>query len=133
MKINIYIKAEPFSINNAYYRSGRKKTECKDWEVRIHTQLRKYASLLDLVNKETKAESGLSLELLFYMPKSKLYTAKGAISRKSKDLSNIEKLLIDCIFKHMPDRDDAEIVQMVSGKTATEGHEHGVRIILETL
>ncbi|QDP61655.1 MAG: hypothetical protein Unbinned8261contig1001_28 [Prokaryotic dsDNA virus sp.] len=44
-------------------------------------------------------EHGLSVAYDFYFPQKLLYTKKGEISKRSFDLTNIEKLLQDNLFE----------------------------------
>ena len=69
--------------------------------------------------------------LTFYLPK--LYTKSGTISKISNDLSNIEKILIDCICsdkvnEHTPNLNlnDAFICDLISKKRSTDDDAHVV-------
>jgi hypothetical protein len=69
--------------------------------------------------------------LTYYLPK--LYTKDGRISKISNDLSNIEKILIDCICsekvnEHTPNLNlnDAFIGDLISKKRSTKEEAHVV-------
>lgn len=133
--INFIINSPPFSINNAYYRNRTRTQECRKWANPILLQLQcpSVQKKLTLIREvfDRKIHS-LHLNLSFFIPSSKFYTKAGHISRKSMDLSNIEKLLIDLIFdKRYNDRiidevsitnlnlDDTFVTQLISNKLPT--------------
>lgn len=100
-KLSLKLDAPPFSINSAYYKKSKVRTQkCRAWGDRIHAQLSQPENAKKIVDFRTKIEekSFIHAELRFYYPKSKLYTKRGGISRLSMDLSNIEKMLIDLLF-----------------------------------
>ena len=76
-----------------------------------------------------KQQHCLSLTLIYYQPKDILFTKNGHVSRRSQDLSNVEKMLVDIIcdprfngreigsqsFQNL-DCDDTAVVQLLSMK-----------------
>lgn len=100
-KLNLKLDAPPFSINSAYYKKSKVRTQkCRAWGDAIHAQISLPDVARQIVDFRTKIheKSFIHAELRFYYPSSKLYTQRGGISRLSMDLSNIEKMLIDLIF-----------------------------------
>lgn len=102
MRISFRIQAPPFSINGAYYRNRGKTEKCRYWQDGVIFELRRN----DIKEKLTNFKSAfdekkhcISASYHFLLPKSKLITAKNQISKKSADLTNVEKLLQDIIFE----------------------------------
>ncbi len=125
----ILLDIEPFSINKAYYkRSFTRTTECRAWADRVVIELEKPHNRL-VVNKIREGfspkEHEIILKIDYLIPFDKFFTKKdGSISCNSKDLSNIEKMLIDVLMdeRHF-ERDinnlninDARIVKLESVK-----------------
>ena len=113
MEIVVNLNAPSFSINKAYYKNRKRTRECRIWGMDIHNQIMNNESLIaDLSRFREKVESAIEstaigVDITYYIPEKLLYTTKGKISRRSKDLSNVEKLLIDLIFdKRYFERDD---------------------------
>ena len=85
---------EPFSINNAYYRSGVRTAAYRSWAERVWNQL-----LLTRNEAAIKEFKGVDEPLMFLIVHTipNLLTVKGKISRQSKDLTNIEKTIVDVL------------------------------------
>lgn len=133
MKMKLVISSPPFSINRAYYKKSKTRTqECRKWGEKILQQLQKYKKDIDKINKYVTKNINtkcLHVETIFYINKQKFFTKTGKVSRNSMDLTNVEKLLIDIIFdKRHADRggtnfslDDCLIVYQPSSKKPCEG------------
>ena len=139
-EIRFRLKAAPFSINKAYYKNRKRTRECREWGDDILLQLQSSKILSKL--RKVKQWKAIELHLLYHYPKEKLYTKKGEISRRSMDLSNIEKLLIDLICdsryngRVLKDTvlenanvDDKLIVKLVSEKRLSEDNSHYIDVI----
>ena len=87
------------------------------------------------------SKHALAVSYDFYFPQKLLYTKKGEISKRSFDLTNIEKLLQDNLFEHRYndrvidgieienfDIDDKFIVDMHSRKLPHQKDHHEIRI-----
>lgn len=101
MKISFELCSPPFSINKAYYKRSKTRTaECREWGDNILIQLQNPAiqAMFELVREVLPEHPLLGIMIEFQSPVDVLYTKSGDISRRSMDLSNIEKLLIDLIF-----------------------------------
>lgn len=103
MQIKFTLNAPPFSVNKAYYKKSFTRTkECRAWGEDILEQLQDKTIQQDLEDFRIAFLeddiSAVGAHLVFHIPKSTFYTKKGDISRRSQDLSNVEKLLIDLIF-----------------------------------
>lgn len=101
MKISFELCSPPFSINKAYYKRSKTRTaECREWGDNILIQLQNptIQALFDALRAGMSKHPLLGIMMEFQSPVDVLYTKSGDISRRSMDLSNIEKLLIDLIF-----------------------------------
>lgn len=143
MKCSFTIKSPPFSINGAYY-SNRGKTEaCRYWQDGVIFELRKenvQKELQKILDAYDEKRHCFRVAYHFLLPKSKLLTAKNQISKRSADLTNIEKLLQDTIFEpRYSDRvrnlgiNDGLVVDQRSSKTCSPDANSWIRIELELL
>lgn len=94
---------KPFSINNAYYKKSFTHTkECRQWRKTIIEALSTPENLYAMeALRDTFKVGGnhaLNVTIIYGVHKEWFWTQKGDISRRSQDLSNVEKLLIDIIF-----------------------------------
>lgn len=98
-KLTLKFNAPPFSVNKAHYRNGNRTTQCRAWGDLILEQIENYRDEIELFREQfDKLNQSLNTELIFLYPSSILLTKKGYVSRRSSDLSNIEKMLVDLIF-----------------------------------
>lgn len=148
MFIEFTLKAPPFSTNSAFYkRSFTRTKECREWGDDILCQLQKPQIQADLealrLAYAASPKAGLAVNIVYHIPQSKFYTNKGFISRRSQDLSNVEKLLIDLVFDPRFDgrdvdgkpvrnlnMDDKLITLLCSEKVPTE-REHSIDFSIE--
>lgn len=147
--LRLLFKSPPFSINSAYYRNRQRTKECRAWGNQIHCQLAEpqVAAALKLFKQSLTSHTKLQVELNFKYPERTLYTLSGEVSRRSMDLSNIEKLLIDLIFdKRFQDRltdngysivsleeDDKKIMKLISTKSLSEDNTNQIEVIITIL
>lgn len=146
--IQFSLKAKPFSINKAYYKRTMTRTQaCRDWGNDILTQIQDSKIIRKLKGFKSgfdPIKDAIRVTIIFFQPKEILYTKKGDISRRSQDLSNVEKLLIDLIFDsrfhgRIIDEleietlclDDKYITQLHSSKTV--GNDFSIDIKLERI
>lgn len=135
MLITFIIKAPPYSINQAYYRNGGTKEEYRYWRDGVRMELDKpsVTQLLNLFKGQfDPLEHQIGVRYKFVYPEKKLYTKMGAIHKRSKDLSNIEKLLQDAVFKKL-ELDDAFITELHSIKASHTKDEYEIEISLWTI
>jgi hypothetical protein len=98
-KLTLKFDAPPFSVNKAHYRNGNRTKECRAWGDLILEQIEQYRDEIEAFRLcFDKLNQSLNTELIFLYPSKILLTKKGYVSRRSSDLSNIEKMLIDLIF-----------------------------------
>lgn len=144
MKCKFSIPCPPFSINAVNNingkRRGRKVFPSKDylaWRSVVFEEMNKPSIqqklnvLKSYWNEETM---GIEFKVTFFMPKNKLFTRKGTLHIQSKDLTNVEKPLVDLIFDerfmYRPLQgggkinnlaiDDKNIVNLTSSKRVSE-------------
>ena len=101
MKISFKVISPPYSINRAYYRNRQLTRECRLWREKFLLRLQDPKIQKQMVKIREKFEPkkhSLSVSYHFYYPKSILLTKAGTISKRSMDLTNIEKLVQDNIF-----------------------------------
>lgn len=99
MVLKLQFDSPPFSINKAYYRRGNRTAEYRAWGDNIHAALDEYAEEIDSFRALFKPKKHcLKISILHLIPSNKLYTKAGEISRLSKDLTNIEKTLVDILY-----------------------------------
>jgi len=144
LSVSFTVKAPPFSINKAYYRNRQLTKECREWRSSMLVQLQQplVLSLIQALKTEFQAQQhALSVSYDFYFPQKLLYTKKGEISKRSFDLTNIEKLLQDNLFEHRYngreidgiiienfDIDDKFIVDLHSRKLSHQEDYHEIRV-----
>lgn len=91
--------APPFSINSAYYKNGNRTKKCRAWGDSLLEQIDNFSQEIEEFRSQfDKLKHSLNTEIIFLYPYSILFTKQDYISRRSMDLSNIEKLLVDLIF-----------------------------------
>lgn len=122
--IEFLIPVKPYSINKAYYRRGNKRKELREWEEEVSNILtKKSSSFIRKLKKLRGPPRSIAAQIGFGIPKKHYYTKLGFISKTSLDLTNLEKLLIDIVFKNLgeytPHLNDAYIESMVTNKHAT--------------
>lgn len=98
----IFKSLTPYSVNNTHYKNGKRKKEFRKWSEDIQLQLLKYESQIKkFVKSVDKDTTYLKVNIIHVLPEKKFFIGNkndGGISIQSKDLSNVEKPLIDCIF-----------------------------------
>jgi len=93
---------KPFSINNLHY--GRRKVrtaQARKWGDDIHKLINNdeiQTAINVLQCNFNPLVHAFAVSYTFQMPKSKLYTLKGIISKTSFDVDNIAKPLTDLLF-----------------------------------
>lgn len=125
----------PFSINKAYYKQTFNMTrECRQWRETIINALKEETNQLiinSFKNKFDETKHGIQIVISHRMPKEWFFTKKEIISRRSQDITNIEKLLVDILFdSRFYERgeinnlniDDKFIVSMLSEKIFTKAN-----------
>lgn len=129
MKINLSLSnITPITLNHSHkittrgkFASKYKTDKYKQLESSMALELRKYKSQINKFNN--KYNSGnyyLVAEYVFYYPI--LLKSGDAISKKSKDVSNLTKVVEDILFKQLL-ADDSEVISL----KVTKVHSQDIR------
>tara|TARA_A100001201_G_scaffold143281_1_gene144255 strand:+ start:2244 stop:2714 length:471 start_codon:yes stop_codon:yes gene_type:complete len=103
MIVSFSIKAKPFSVNKAYYKNRQLTQEARAWREDFLLQLQKPEVLqqIQLLKQQwCSTKHALLVSYDFFYPLNLLLTKKGEVSKRSMDLTNIEKLVQDNLFEH---------------------------------
>ena len=149
MIVSFSIKAKPFSVNKAYYKNRQLTQEARLWREDFLLQLQQSEVIqqIQLLKKEwCSTQHALSVSYDFFYPRKLLVTKKGEVSKRSMDLTNIEKLVQDNLFEHRYngreidgvvienfDIDDKFIVSLRSRKLGHNLPYHEILITVELL
>ena len=149
MLVSFSIKAKPFSVNKAYYKNRQLTQEARLWRENFLLQLQKpevIQQIQSLKQQWCSTKHALSVSYDFFYPYTLLLTKKGEVSKRSMDLTNIEKLVQDNLFEHRYngreidgviienfDIDDKFIVSLRSRKLAHDQEYHEIRITVQLL
>jgi len=133
-----YLPIKPISYNESHTVVGhvlRSSTEMKRFK-------RDALKLLTQFSKQIKAfanTNGLSpiyMRIIFWVPMGKLITKSGNISHTSIDIDNVQKGLIDVVFKKItrfnPNMDDAQVVKLISEKRISPTNTFGASVHMMT-
>jgi len=143
MELNFTIIGRAFSINKAYYKNRQRTQACRAWGDAILEQLFKMEDHLKQFHdhvEENINDVNLVVKLIFYIPEDKMFTAKGKVSRRGQDLTNVEKLFIDLLFdKRYNERgwvnlnlDDTLITRLISEKRVSKDNSYEIRVHVST-
>ena len=111
MNFSIILPIKGFSINAAYYATRKSKTaECRAWEKQVYNYIADNIYL-----KQMAGFKQFHVTMEFEYPEALYYNAKGDISSKTYDLSNVEKLLLDCLFTVIG-ANDKYVTELISRK-----------------
>lgn len=128
--IEFKVPMKAFSINAAYYKTRAIKTPaCKEWESLLEHHLA--VPLFAQFSAGHAAEDTYSIEIHTVYPRYKFYNSTGAVSAKTFDISNTEKLFIDVLFGSVLQINDKHIVSMVS--TKSPGIDYAIKFKIERL
>tara|TARA_A100001037_G_scaffold275170_1_gene273483 strand:- start:1176 stop:1646 length:471 start_codon:yes stop_codon:yes gene_type:complete len=149
MLVSFVIKSKPFSVNKAYYKNRQLTQEARTWREDFLLQLQQPEVLqqIQLIKQAWNSkEHALSVSYDFFYPYNLLLTKKGEVSKRSMDLTNIEKLVQDNLFEHRYngreidgivienfDIDDKFIVSLQSRKLGHNLPHHEILITVQLL
>jgi hypothetical protein len=111
--VSFSLKAEPFSVNNVN-KIGRGKLyyskpymRWREIVVRELDDPDKIAKMQEFHDNYDEKKHAISISLEFNIDSKKFYTTDGRVSMRSKDITNIEKPLVDLLFStRFVERDD---------------------------
>ena len=149
MIVSFSIKIKPFSVNKAYYKNRQLTQEARKWREDFLLSLQRKEVLQQMQQLKqlwSPSKHCLSVSYDFFYPSNILYTKKGEVSKRSMDLTNVEKLVQDNLFESRYngreidgviienfDIDDKFIVSLRSQKLAHSQQYHEILITVELL
>jgi hypothetical protein len=95
---------KPFSVNASYVRtySGvTKSSGAREFSAQVFNIISRdieAAKLSELRSKFDPKEHCYKVQITAYYPESEYYTKKHEMSSKTLDITNFEKILVDCLF-----------------------------------
>jgi len=112
---------------------GKRKSELyKAYTTVINNYMRKYRfECSDFETSYSPYDHFLTCTIMFEVPRHKLFTKKNAISKTSIDVDNIQKPLLDLVFKHFQTIDDSFICNLDSHKVCSLTNEYRTVVILK--
>lgn len=122
---------KPISTNNLYTGMGKRRSKTKEYkymeQVVKFSILKQGSSVRQFIGEPGLWKAPLKIELVFYVPKTKLFTKKCEISKTSGDLDNMQKSLIDAVFNSIG-LDDSLVCDIVAKKRASNDSEHHISL-----
>lgn len=104
-EISFVLEVEPITLNHSHaFGNGFrfKTTKTRKFENDVRDFLSKINDdLLEFKKNFDPIKSSIEASYFFYVPKEFFYTKDGRVSRRSKDLSNIVKVVEDCVFRYL--------------------------------
>lgn len=96
------LNVKPFSINQLFYRDGKRKTqEARNWEITVFDALNtaEHLASMAILRQDFDAKlHAFEIELTCFYPAELFRTKEGNISSRTQDITNWEKPLVDLIF-----------------------------------
>jgi hypothetical protein len=133
MEIEFTLDMKAFSVNAMSYRDARFKTkEFQDWFRELLTRLEDIKDLTDMADTFKAHGGAFAIEISVLYPSHVYYNKFGQISAKTFDITNVEKPLVDAIFRERMQIDDRNLVDMVSTKGPGSHHQIIIRLKLDT-
>lgn len=144
------VPVHPISINSTYHSDKRHgmTRDAREWFANVFYQLSQpgpAAELARIRNNFDKSKHGVSVQLLWKVPASVLYTKAGDLSSRSIDLSNCEKSIIDALFlpknfgTNVPYQcenlniDDRYLRRLFSEKVASSDEAYELKVVLKLI
>lgn len=130
MLVQILLPIKAFSVNRYTYRDKNfKSRDACDWETQVCALLNEHKALYELADDWKKHGGSFRVSMTFVYPHHVFYNKAGAISAKAFDLSNVEKPLLDMLFRETMGVDDRFVTELVSRKRA--GGMYAIEVELE--
>jgi Holliday junction resolvase RusA-like endonuclease len=130
MEYDFTLPIKPFSVNAYFYASRKVKTQAaRCWEEEMKFLLDDHREELCKFIPEHIKGADFTVYMTFVYPKNIFRNKLGDISSKTMDLSNVEKPVLDMIFRESLGIDDKHVTQLVSRKIP--GNEFAIVIRLK--
>jgi len=128
--VEISLPMRAFSVNRMSYRDARFKTaEFKEWFSELCERLQAFKELMDMGDDFKRDGGEFEIEIEVVYPFHVYYNQSKTISAKTFDVTNVEKPIVDAIFRETMGVDDRFLVKCVSSKR--DGGAYAVNIKLE--
>ncbi len=101
MRETFHLSGQTFSINAMYGPKKFKTAAARDWEMTVLHQLNSPTNQLKFENLRAHFDvnkHSFAVYIIVEYPAAKFYNKEGNISAHTKDVSNVEKPLIDLFF-----------------------------------
>lgn len=117
-KVSFTLMCKPFSINAWTYADKRHKTkEAREWTEQMLSLLEEHSKTLGEMADDFEKHGGcFRIVLTVIYPMHIFYNKDGAISSKTIDITNHEKVIQDVIFGQIMGVNDKAVVQCISNK-----------------
>lgn len=130
MLVHLILPIKGFSVNAYTGRNKNFKTrEAADWETTVCALLNKHKALYELAEDWKRDGGCFKVSMTFVYPHHIFYNRAGAVSAKAFDLSNVEKPLLDMLFRETMGVDDRFVTELNSRKRA--GGMYAIEVTLE--
>ena len=128
--VSFSIPIKAFSVNAYYYKTRSFKTPAaSDWETLVCAHLARVTDL-NILAEAWRANHGVFIvHFTFVYPMHVFFNQAGNVSAKAFDLSNVEKPLLDMLFRETMKVDDRFVTELTSRKRA--GADYAIEISLE--
>lgn len=128
--IEFSLPMRAFSVNRMNYRDARFKTaEFKDWFNELCARLGEVKELSEMGDDWRKHGGEFCIWIHVKYPYHIYYNKGGTISAKTFDVSNVEKPIVDALFRETMGVDDRFLVKCISEKS--DGALYSIDIKLE--
>jgi Holliday junction resolvase RusA-like endonuclease len=128
------VPLRPISVNKMYRNfRGRmiKSREGREFEVAFNHYLGEFSNhAIDFLNNFNPHEMALHVDLICYIKSEEFFTASGTINKRTLDVDNALKCVLDQVFKFI-DLDDGLVTKVSSSKVPSS--QDSVEIILRAV
>ena len=132
MEYEFSLLIKPFSVNAYFYASRKVKTQAaRAWEEEMKFLLEEHKQLAEFTPAHIKNGGDFTVYMTFIYPRNMFRNKVGDISSKTMDLSNVEKPVLDMLFRETMGIDDKHVTQLVSRKVAGDDFAIVIRLKLE--
>lgn len=132
----LFKNTKPVSLNNMYVtaKNGRRFKSKNAVELEKHMTCQMFTQkpeIFDFENSCSMFDHYLSCRIIYFMPKTKLITKKGYISKKSGDITeNLNKATVDNVFKFFEKLDDSIICHSDHRKLISSDNNYSIMVTL---
>lgn len=122
------------SLNRSHDHEHRKTNETRAWLYALKVQMLKHQDEIKEFRQAFDPKKHfLSIDYFWFLPKRRLFTAKGHVNTRSGDWSNFPKLPDDLIFNDVLQIDDGHVCKGSVYRLPYHGDEHAFKIVIHAL